>query len=108
MWCAKWRIKLNPEKKPGDSIVQVHARQKNRTQLKTVQRDSKSVSSYEISRNYFRLPTHCQVFRGHPGPLQYQVPPFKATSQQKMGTYNPPQNNCNKTPPPSCNVGFLG
>ena len=34
MWCAKWRIKLNPEKNQGDGIL--HARQKNRTQPKTV------------------------------------------------------------------------
>ena len=39
------------------------------------------------SRNYFRLPTHFQkTLRGHPRLLQYQVPPFKANSQQKVGT----------------------
>ena len=30
MWCAKWRIKLNP-KNQGDYILQVHTRPKNRT-----------------------------------------------------------------------------
>ena len=36
---------------------------------------------------YFRLPTHFhKVLRGHPGPLQYRVSLFKATSQQKVGT----------------------
>ena len=53
MWCAKWRIKLNPEKNQGDHILQVQTRQKNRTQLKTVWRDTKSLSSNEISKNYF-------------------------------------------------------
>ena len=47
-------------KKQGDHILQVHTRQKNRTQSKTVWRDSKSLSSSEISRNYFRLPIHFQ------------------------------------------------
>ena len=36
MWFAKWRIKLNPKKNQGDYILQVHTRQKNRTQPKTV------------------------------------------------------------------------
>ena len=71
----------------GDYILQLRTRQKNRTQPKTVWRDTKSPSSSEISRNYFRLPTHFRkALRGHPGPLQYQVPPFKATSQQKVRT----------------------
>ena len=55
MWCAKWRIKLNPEKQQDDYILQVQPRQKNRTQSKTVWRDTKSLSSSQISRNYFWL-----------------------------------------------------
>ena len=51
MWCAKWRIKLNPEKNQGDHILHVHTPQKNRTQPKTVWQDTKSLSSSEISRN---------------------------------------------------------
>ena len=51
-------------KHQSDYILQVHTHQKNKTQLKTVWRDSKS----EISRNYFRLPSHFQkALRGHPG-----------------------------------------
>ena len=73
-------------KNHGDYILQVHTRQKNRIQPETVWRDSKGISSSEISRYYFRLPTQFHLaLRGHPGPLQYQVPPFKATSQQKWG-----------------------
>ena len=47
MWCAKWRIKLS------DYLLQVHTRQKNRTQPKTLWRDTKNLSSSEISRHYF-------------------------------------------------------
>ena len=83
MWCAKWRIKKNQ----GDCILQVRTFQKNRTQPKTVWGDTESLSSSEISRNYFRLPTVFQkTLRGHLGPLQYQVSLFKATTQQKVET----------------------
>ena len=47
-------------KNQGDHILQVHTHQKTRTQPKTVWRDTKSLSSSEISRNYFGLPTHFQ------------------------------------------------
>ena len=40
-------------KNQGDHILQVQTHQKNRTQLKTVWRDTKSLSSNEISRKYF-------------------------------------------------------
>ena len=74
------------QKNQGDRILQVHTHQKNRTQPKTVWRDTKSLFSSEISRYYFRLPALFQkALRGHPGPLQYQVPPFKAISQKKLG-----------------------
>ena len=58
MLCAKWRIKLNPEKNQSDHVLQVQTRQKNRTQPSTVWRDAKSLSSSETYRNYFGLPTH--------------------------------------------------
>ena len=68
----------------SDHILQVHIHQKDRTQPKTVWRDSKSISSSEISGYYFRLPIHFQkALRGHHELLQYQVPPFKATGQKK-------------------------
>ena len=68
-------------KNQGDYILQVRTRQKNKTQPKTVLRDTGSLSSSEISRNYFRLLTQFQkALRGYPSPLQY-----KATSQQKLG-----------------------
>ena len=75
----------------GDHVLLVHSRQKNITQSKTVWRDTKSLSSSEISRNYFRLSTHFpKTLWGHPGPLQHQVPPIKVTSQSsKMRTPSP-------------------
>ena len=73
-------------KNQGGYILQVRTRHNNRTQPITIWRDTKILSSSEISMNYFRLPTHFQkALRGHPGLLQYQVSPFKVTSQQKMG-----------------------
>ena len=44
-------------KNHGDYILQVHTHQKYRTQPKTVWRDTKGLSSSEISGNYFRFPT---------------------------------------------------
>ena len=73
-------------KNQNDYILQAHARQKNRTQPKTVWRDSKSLSSIEISRDYFRLPTHFQkAIRGHPGPLQYQDHRLRLRASKKWG-----------------------
>ena len=54
MWYAKWRIKLNPEK-PARSYSPGPFSQKNRTKPETVWRDTKSLSSSEVSRNYFDL-----------------------------------------------------
>ena len=34
MWCAKWRIKLNPERNQGDHIIQVQTCQKTEPNLK--------------------------------------------------------------------------
>ena len=36
MWCAKWRIKLNPKKNQGDYLLQVLTRQESRTQPNTL------------------------------------------------------------------------
>ena len=74
-------------KNQGDHILQVRSRQKNRTQPKTVWRDIKSLSSSEISRNYFLLSTHFpKTLWAHPGSVQYQVPRIKITSQSELGT----------------------
>ena len=60
---AVWQLcqmenQTESRKNQGDHILQVRSLQKNRTQPKSVWRDTKSLSSSEISRNYFRLATH--------------------------------------------------
>ena len=71
MWCAKWRIKLNPEKNQGDYLLQVPARQESRTQPNTIWGATQNLSSSEILRHYFRLKTHFpKTLRGHLRTLQ--------------------------------------
>ena len=86
-WCAKWRIKLNPEKTKVIIFSRsLHARQESRTQPNTIWRASENLSSREILRHYFRFKTHLpKTLWGRPRTLQPKVPPFTATSQQKMG-----------------------
>ena len=82
MWCAKWRIKLNPEKTKVIIFSRSKLARKAEPNLKLYGEtlDLSRLSS-EISRNYFWLSTHFQTtLWGHPGPLQHQVPPIKATS----------------------------
>ena len=68
-WCAKWGIKLSPEK----TKVIIFSR-------------SSLVSSSEISGNYFRLQIHLpKTLCENPGVLQHQVPPNQSFSQQKWG-----------------------
>ena len=52
-WCAKWRIKLNPEK--TKVVIFSRSPLKIRTHPKTVWRDAQNLSSTEISRYHFRL-----------------------------------------------------
>ena len=53
VWCAKWRIKLNPTKTKVIIFSRSVLARKNRTQPKTLWRDTKNLSSSEISRHYF-------------------------------------------------------
>ena len=57
---CKMENQIKSRKNQGDYILQVRTRQKNRTQPKTIWRDSKSISSSEMFRNHFRLPTQFQ------------------------------------------------
>ena len=58
--------------------------------LKLLWRDSKSNPQVKFSRKYFRFATYFQTaLQGHPESLQYQVPPFKTTGQQKEGGPSP-------------------
>ena len=87
MWCAKWRIKLNPEKAKVIIFPRSMLARKTESNLKLYGETLKAYPQVKFSGYYFQLPTHFQkAFRGHPGPLQYQVSPSKATSQQKVGT----------------------
>ena len=54
-WCAKWRIKLNPEKTKKHHILQIPSCQKIRSRPKTVWREAQNLSSSEISRYHFQL-----------------------------------------------------
>ena len=73
-------------KNHGDYILRVHARQKNRTQSKAVWRDTKSISSSEISRNYFRPPTEFQkALRGHSGSLHTRYHRLRPLANKKWG-----------------------
>ena len=81
-WCAKWRIKLNPEKDHGHHILQVLSHQKFRNHSKTVWWETQNLFLMEISRNYFRLQIHfSKTLRGNPGALQQQVSPNQTFSQ---------------------------
>ena len=60
MWCAKWRIKLNPTKTKVIIFSRSILARENRTQPKTLWQDTKNLSSSEIPRHYFRLPTQLQ------------------------------------------------
>ena len=85
-WCAKWRIKLNPEKTKVIIFSRSPARQKFRTHSKTVWWETQNLSSSEISRNHFRLQIHLpKTLWGNPEALQHQVSPNQTVSQQKYG-----------------------
>ena len=57
-WCAKWRIKLNPEKTKVIIFSRSPAHQESRTQPNTIWRAAENLSSSEILRHYFRFKTH--------------------------------------------------
>ena len=59
-WCAKWRIKLNPEKTEVIIFSRSSLARNSETHSKTVWRETQNLSSSEISRNYFRLQFHLQ------------------------------------------------
>ena len=69
-WCAKRRIKLNPEKtKVIHHILQVPSRQKIRTRPETVWQEAQNLSSSEISRYHFdskfTFQKHFEEILGH-------------------------------------------
>ena len=60
MWCAKWRIKLNPIKTKVIIFSRPILARKTELNLKLYGETLKSLYSSEISRHYFRLPTQLQ------------------------------------------------
>ena len=52
-WCAKWRIKLNPEKNKSHNILQVPNCNKGRTYFFFIRRPTFVLSSNKIPRYHF-------------------------------------------------------
>ena len=94
MRCAKWRMKLNPEKTQVDYILQVRTHQKNRTQPKTVWRNSKSISSSEMFRYHFRLPIQFQknTFEDILDPCNTRYHRLRLPANKKSGPTTPDKN----------------
>ena len=81
MWYARWRIKLNPEKTKVLIFSRSILARKTEPNLKLYGETLKVYPQVKFLGITFK-----KACRGHPGLLQYQVPPFKATSQQNVGT----------------------
>ena len=60
MWCAKWRIKLNPIKTKVIIFSRSILARKTELNLKLYGETLKNLSSSEISRHYFQLSTQLQ------------------------------------------------
>ena len=87
MWCAKWRIKLNPDKTKVIIFSRSILARKTELNLKLYGETLKIYPQVKFLGITFdsQLPFK-KHFEDIPGPLRYQVPPFKAISQQKVGT----------------------
>ena len=83
MWCAKWRIKLNSIKTKVITFSRSILARKTELNLKLYGETLKIYPQVKfLGMHYFQLPTQLQkTLRGHPGPLQYQVPLLKPSSQ---------------------------
>ena len=87
MWCAKWRIKLNADKTKVIIFSRSILARKTELSLKVYGETLKIYpqmkllgitfdSQLSFKKHFEDILDHCN---------QYQVPPFKAISQQKMG-----------------------
>ena len=86
MWCAKWRIKLNPIKTKVIIFSRSILARKTELNLKLYGETLNNLSSSEISRHYFRLPTQLQkALWGNPGPLQYRYHRLRLLVNKKWG-----------------------
>ena len=81
--CAKWRIKLNPEKTKVIIFSRSILARKTELNLKLYGETLKIYPQVKFLGITFD--SQLTFKKTHPGPLQYQVPLFKAISQQKNG-----------------------
>ena len=87
MWCAKWRIKLNPKKTKVSIFSRSVLARKTELNLKLCGETLKVYPQVKfVGITFDSQLTFKKTLRGHPGPLQYKVLSFKAISQQKVGT----------------------
>ena len=87
MWCAKWRIKVNPDKTKVIIFFRSILARKTELNLKLYGETLKIYPQVKFPGITFDSQlTFKKTLWRHPGPLRYQVPPFKAISQQKVGT----------------------
>ena len=86
MWCAKWRIKLNPVKTKVIIFSRSALARKTELNLKLYGETLKIYPQVKFLGITFDSQLNFKkTLWGHPGQLQYQVPPSKTSSQQKMG-----------------------
>ena len=87
MWCAKWRIKLNPTKAKVIIFYRSILARKIELNLKLYGETLKIYPQVKFLGITFdsQLNFKKHFEEGNPGLLQYQVPPSKTSSQQKWG-----------------------
>ena len=87
MWCAKWRIKLNPDKTKVIIFSRSTLARKKELNLKLYGETLKIYPQVKfLGITFDSQLTFKKHFDNILDPLQYQVPPFKAISQQKVGS----------------------
>ena len=81
MWFAKWKIKLNSEKTKVITFSRSKLVRKTEPNLKLYGETLKVFPQVKfLGITFDSQLTFQKTLRGHSGPLQHQVPPFKATS----------------------------
>ena len=86
-WCAKWRIKLNPEKTKVIIFSWSYLARNSEPTLKLYGEKLKFYPQVKFLGITFDSKfTFKKQLWGHPGALQFPVPPNPTFNQQKMGT----------------------
>ena len=86
MWCAKWRVRLNLDKTKVIIFSRSILARKTELNLKLYGETLKIYPQGKFLGITFDSQVTLKNSLRHPGLLQYQVPPFKDISQQKVGT----------------------